>query len=254
MTKNLTKYFGGLKAVDNVTSYFLKGRIYAIIGPNGAGKTTFFNLINGFFPPDRGELIYKIDHDDWQNIQQIITKTTPWERGKKGIGRLFQDVRIFPTLTAEENLLCFLENSWGMNPFGLIWNAKKSMKINDKHREIVRELLDKFKIDPESHAQNLSYGQQKLVALSRVLVTNAKLLLLDEPFAGIHSSFRNMIRDTLIDHTKKGNTVLIIEHDISFIANFVDWAYLFIGGRKVTFGKIEEIMRSEEVIKGIWGI
>ena len=245
MTKNLTKSFDGVRAVDNVSTYFLNGRIYAIIGPNGAGKTTFFNLLNGFFPPDRGEIYYN---------DKNITRIPAWERAKEGIGRLFQDIRVFPNLTAEENLLCFEENPYGRDPFKILFNLQKTKNINEKQKEKAREILDKFKINPNNFVQNLSYGQQKLVALGRVLITNSKLLLLDEPFAGIHPKFRRMIRDFLIEYVEKGNTVLIIEHDISFIKDFVEWAYLFVGGKRVTFGKIEEIMRSEEVIKGIWGI
>jgi len=248
-TKNLTKSFGGVKAVDNVSTYFLKGRIYAIIGPNGAGKTTFLNLINGFYPPDKGEIFY-YHEDDLQNI----TKIPPWARERQGIGRLFQDVRVFHNLTAEENILCFEDNPYGRNPFNVLINLKKAKKLYEEQRKEARKILKKFKINPDSYVQNLSYGQQKLVALGRVLMKSSEMLLLDEPFAGIHPNFRNIISDFLIDYVHNGNTVLIIEHDVSFIANFVEWAYLFLGGRRVTFGKIEEILRSEEVVKGIWGI
>lgn len=248
-TKNLTKSFGGVKAVDNVSTYFLKGRIYAIIGPNGAGKTTFLNLLNGFFPADNGDIYYY-----FQDELQKITKSHSWARERKNIGRLFQDVRVFPNLTAEENLLCFEDNPYSQNPFYILVSLKKAKILYENQIEKARKILKKFKINPESYAQNLSYGQQKLVALGRVLIKNSELLLLDEPFAGIHPNFRNEIREFLTDYVRNGNTVLLIEHDISFIADFVEWAYLFVGGRRITFGKIEEILRSEEVVKGIWGI
>jgi len=248
-TRNLTKSFDGVKAVNNVSTYFLKGRIYAIIGPNGAGKTTFLNLINGFFLPDRGKIFYS-----YQDKLQNVTKAKPWAKERQSMGRLFQDVRAFPNLTAEENLLCFKTNPYSQNPFGVLINLKKAKKIYVEQKKEAREILKMFKINPESYVINLSYGQQKLVALARVLIKKSALLLLDEPFAGIHPNFRNTIKDFLLDYVKEGNSILLIEHDISFIVDFVEWAYLFVGGRRVTFGKIEEILRSEEVIKGIWGI
>lgn len=248
-TKNLTKAFGGVKAVDNVSTYFIKGRMYAIIGPNGAGKTTFLNLLNGFFSPDKGDIFYF-----YQDNLRKITKAHPWATERKTMGRLFQDVRVFPNLTAEENILCFEENPYSQNPFYVLMTLKRAKRLYENQREEARKILEKFEINPESYVLNLSYGQQKLIALGRVLIKKSELLLLDEPFAGIHPDFRNLIREYLIEHVRKGNTVLLIEHDISFISDFVEWAYLFVGGRRVTFGKIEEILRSEEVVKGIWGI
>lgn len=245
ITKELTKNFGHLRVVDSISTYFLRGRIYAIIGPNGAGKTTFFNLLSGFFFPDGGDIFFD---------GKKMTNIPPWERAAKGIGRLFQDVRVFPHLTAEENLLCFEKNPYSQNPFTILLNLKKAKTFDKSKKARAREILERFKIKPKTYTQNLSYGQQKLVALGRILITDPKLLLLDEPFAGVHLNFREMIKNFLVDYIKKENTVILIEHDISFIADFVEWAYLFIGGRKITFGKIEEILRSEEVVKGIWGI
>jgi len=245
MTRCLSKSFSGLKAVNNVTSYFIKGRIYAIAGPNGAGKTTFFNLLNGFFPPDKGEIFFN---------QENVTKTSPWDRSRLGIGRLFQDIRVFSNLKAVDNLLCFEDNRFSRNPFTIPFHTLKTRRIDNEHKEKAAKILERFKINPHTYAKNLSYGQQKLVALGRILMKESYLLLLDEPFAGIHTGFRKMIRDLLVDFTKNGNTVILIEHDISFISEFVEWVYLFVGGKRVTFGKIDEILRSEEVVKGIWGI
>lgn len=245
MTRCLSKSFSGLKAVNNVTSYFIKGRIYAIAGPNGAGKTTFFNLLSGFFPPDKGEIFFN---------QKNVTKTSPWERSRMGIGRLFQDIRVFSNLKAVNNLLCFEDNRFSRNPFTIPFHTQKTSRIDNEHKEKAEKILERFKISPNTYAKNLSYGQQKLVALGRILMKESNLLLLDEPFAGIHTGFRKMIRELLVDYTKNGNTVILIEHDISFISEFVEWVYLFVGGKRVTFGKIDEILSSEEVVKGIWGI
>ena len=153
-----------------------------------------------------------------------------------------------------DNLLCFGNNRYSRNPFTLPFHNKKTRQIDKEHKEKAQKILERFKIDPDTYAGNLSYGQQKLVALGRILMKKSSLLLLDEPFAGIHTGFRKMIRDLLVDYTKNGNTVILIEHDISFISEFVEWVYLFVGGKRVTFGKIDEILSCEEVIKGIWGI
>ena len=245
MTRCLSKSFSGLKAVNNVTSYFIRGRIYAIAGPNGAGKTTFFNLLSGFFPPDKGEIFFN---------QKNVTQTPAWERSRLGIARLFQDIRVFSNLKTMDNLLCFENNRYSRNPFTIPFHTKQTRQIDKEHKEKAHKILERFNIDPDTYAGNLSYGQQKLVAMGRILMGNSNLLLLDEPFAGIHTGFRKMIRDLLVDYTKNGNTVILIEHDISFISEFVEWVYLFVGGKRVTFGKIDEILSSEEVVKGIWGI
>lgn len=244
-TRRLCKSFGGLRAVNDVTSYFIKGRIYAIAGPNGAGKTSFFNLLSGLIPPDQGEIFFD---------QENITGISPWKRSQMGIGRLFQDIRIFSNITAVENLLCFEDNRFSRNPFTIPFHTKENTRIDKKHEEKALKILERFHVKPNMYAKNLSYGQQKLVALGRILMKESKLLLLDEPFAGIHTGFRKMIRNLLVEYSKNGNTVILIEHDISFISEFVEWVYLFIGGKRVTFGKIDEILSSEEVVKGIWGI
>ncbi|MCX7905330.1 MAG: ABC transporter ATP-binding protein [Elusimicrobiales bacterium] len=238
----ITKSFGGIKAVTNVSMYFTEGKITALIGPNGAGKTTIFNLISGFISPDNGNIQYK-------NID--ITHLSPWDRAKLGIGRTFQDNRAFSNLTVLENVVLATKNSWFENPLNNIINYKKSKLEEEKIREIAKKHIEfvglSEKIDTK--AENLSYGQQKLLAFARLMMNDAELLLLDEPTAGINPYMINeillLIKKLVKEHKK---TVILIEHNLKVVLNIADFLYFLEEGEVKTFGTPSNVL-SDPLIK-----
>jgi len=176
---NLTKMFDGIKAVDSVTIEFTEAKITGLVGPNGAGKTTILNLINGFLKPNEGEIYFK---------DKRIDGKTPWEITKLGIGRLFQDVRVFRKLTVLENVLLARINNPGEHPLKLIFSLSKVKQVEKENKEEARYWIDYVGLSgrEDSPAESLSFGQQKLLAIARLLAGKHSVLLLDEPTAGVN--------------------------------------------------------------------
>lgn len=242
--ENITKNFDGLKAIDSLDLKIEAGRISSIIGPNGAGKTTLFNLICGFLYPDNGRIIYK-------NID--ITMLNPWKRSSSGIGRLFQDIRIFKKLTLLENLLVTF-NDGSENPFKAIFgrrNGKEKKKI-----ETATVWLDFVGLADrkDNLAENLSWGQQKLLSLARLLCGDFELLLIDEPVSGVNPDMADVILKKIKELTGLDKTVIAVEHNMEAVEEISDYIYFMDSGKITTSGEPEDILNNQEVMGTYIGI
>lgn len=236
--KNLKKYFGGVKAVDDCNFEVKERTITALIGPNGAGKSTVFNLISGILKAETGEINF-----DGGNI----TNSQPEKISNFGISRLFQQSSLFNNLKVKENLLLAFDNEdtkFWKNLLGL-------NKITKDKEEKIKEMLKLVNLDKfeDKLAKDLSYGQKRLVELLRTILNPHKFLMLDEPVAGVNPKLREEISEILLDLKKKGETVLLIEHDMNFTLGIADEVIVMEKGKVIAEGKPEEIRNNPEVLE-----
>jgi len=245
--RDVTKRFGGLLAVDNVSLAFSKGKITGLIGPNGAGKTTVFNLITGFLKPDAGEILFS----DYR-----INGLPTWQIAQIGTGRLFQDVRVFSKLATLENLLLARKRQSGENPLVALFRRKSVLDMEEKNIDEARKWLKFVELEEEEKtlAENLSYGQQKLLAIARLLAGGFDLLLLDEPTAGINPEMTKSVLDVIRRLAQAGKTVVVIEHNMNIIMEISDLVYFMDEGKVITFGLPQEILGDPEVRRAYLGI
>ena len=224
--QDVTKSFGNLTAVNDCSFEVERNLIVGLIGPNGAGKTTLFNLIAGSHTADEGEIIFK---------DQAITNLRPYQIAEKGIGKTFQITRVFSKMTLMENLIV----------------AARVRNRDDRALELL-ELTGLIDLKGD-YASDLSYGQQKLLALIRVLMFDPDLILLDEPAAGINPTMQNKIMDLIHKLKDEGMTFLIIEHDMEVIMEHSDKIVVLNFGEKIAEGTAEEIKGNDEVLKAYFG-
>jgi len=240
--RDLSKRFGGLQAVENVSFVVPHGAIKALIGPNGAGKTTLFNLISGVLRPDSGSITF-----DGRTVQGL----RPHQIAARGIARTFQHIRLFPKMTALENIMIgrYLHSRAGFisGMLNLPFTRREQNTVAVKSREMMDFLGIADLADAE--ATSLAYGQQRIVELGRALACEPKLLLLDEPAAGLNmretvemSSLIGRIRDL-------GITVFLVEHDMSLVMNISDEILVLSYGQKIADDKPLAIQKNSEVIK-----
>lgn len=240
--KNLKKHFGGVKAVDGCSFEVKQGTITALIGPNGSGKTTVFNLISGVLKEDSGKVIF--DGTD-------ITHFSPEAVSNIGISRLFQQTRLFNNLTVKENLLLALDNEdtklW-KNLFGL-------NRVTKEKEEKIKEMLKFVGMERFENklARELSYGQKRLIELIRTILNPHKLLMLDEPVAGVNPRLRKEIAKLLKKLKKQGDTILLIEHDMDFALGLADFVIVMDEGKVIAKGKPEEIRNNPKVLEAYLG-
>jgi len=240
--QGLSKRFGGLQAVDNVSFVVPQGAIKALIGPNGAGKTTLFNLISGVLRPDSGSITF-----DGRTVQGL----RPHEIAAKGIARTFQHIRLFPKMTVLENIMVgrHLHSRSGFisGMLNLPFTRREQKEVAAKSRAVMEFLGIEDLADAE--AASLAYGQQRVVELGRALACEPKLLLLDEPAAGLNmretveiSALIGRIRDL-------GITVFLVEHDMSLVMNISEEILVLSYGQKIADDKPLAIQKNSEVIK-----
>jgi len=238
--KNLSKHFGGVKAVNNCSFEIQKGKITALIGPNGSGKSTLFNLIAGVLEQDEGEVF--LDDEDMTSIS--ISK-----RVNKGISRIFQKSRLFGNLTIKENMLLALESDDTK-----FWKSFFSKTKGSKEKEINESLnLVKMDIHMNKLARNLSYGQKRLVEIVRAILMPHKILMLDEPVAGVTPALRKELSNLLLKLKTNQETIFIIEHDMNFVLNLADEVIVMDEGKIIAKGKPSEIRNNKEVLEAYLG-
>ena len=243
--KNLNKSFDGIKAVNKCNFDVRENSITGLIGPNGAGKTTIFNLITGLTSPDKGEIIF--EGTDITNLQS-------YKISNLGIARTFQLIRLLPNLTVMENLLVAKKQS-GENFLTALFKQKKIKEELRINKERCLEFLKLVGLEEHANklAINLSYGQRKLVELARCLATEADLLLLDEPVAGVNPVMREKIKKILLKLKEQGKTILIIEHDMKFVMNVCETVIVMDEGQEIAIGNPEKIQNNSRVLEAYLG-
>lgn len=246
-TTSLGISFGGLRAVDDFNIKIEKGQLYGLIGPNGAGKTTVFNLLTGVYKPSEGRIML-----DGTNIAGKKTI----EINRDGIARTFQNIRLFKDLSVLDNVKVGLHNKYHYSTIAGILRLPSYWKIEKKMNEEAMELLKVFDLDMEAKtmAANLPYGKQRKLEIARALATGPKLLLLDEPAAGMNPNETGELMETIRfvrDHFDM--TILLIEHDMKLVSGICEELTVLNFGRVLCQGKTADVLNNPEVIKAYLG-
>lgn len=244
---HLSIVFGGLRAVDDFNLKIKKGQLYGLIGPNGAGKTTVFNMLTGVYKPTSGKII--LDGED-------ITGKTNIEINKKGIARTFQNIRLFNNMTVGDNVKVGLNNAQKYTVAEGIMRLPRYFKEEKLMDERVMELLEVFDLGKEKDvlASNLPYGKQRKLEIARALATNPKLLLLDEPAAGMNPNETAELMKTISFVRDQFNmTILLIEHDMKLVSGICEEISVLNFGKELAHGKTSEALNHPEVVKAYLG-
>ena len=244
---NLGISFGGLRAVDSLNLSIEKGQLYGLIGPNGAGKTTAFNLLTGVYKPTEG--IIKLDGKN-------ITGKSTIEINKAGIARTFQNIRLFKELSVLDNVKVGLHNQYHYSTVAGILRLPSYRKVEKQMDEKAIELLKVFDLDKEKDtlAANLPYGKQRKLEIARALATNPKLLLLDEPAAGMNPNETIELMNTIkFVRDKFDMTILLIEHDMKLVSGICEELTVLNFGRVLAQGETSDVLNNPQVITAYLG-
>ena len=245
--KNLGISFGGLRAVDDFSITIEKGQLYGLIGPNGAGKTTIFNLLTGVYKPNMGTI---------QLDGMNITGKKTMEINRAGVARTFQNIRLFKELTVLDNVKAGLHNQYSYSTVAGILRLPKYFKVEKTMDEKAVELLKVFDLDKEKDylASNLPYGKQRKLEIARALATNPKLLLLDEPAAGMNPNQTKVLMDTIrFVRDNFDMTILLIEHDMKLVSGICEKLTVLNFGQVLAQGNTVDVLNDPEVIKAYLG-
>lgn len=240
------KYFGGLKAVNEVDLTVHENEIYGVIGPNGAGKTTFFNVCTGNFPPTSGDVIF---------YGENISKLTPNEIAKKGMARTFQNIKLFNNMTVLDNVKIGFHMHTKTNMIDALLRTKRFRKDEEYTINKGKELLKRVGLDKYESvkAGNLAYGIQRRVEIARALAMEPKILLLDEPAAGMNPNETKELLQFVKKLKEDGLTVVVIEHDMKFIMNLCDRVMVLNYGKRICEGTPDEVKNDQQVIEAYFG-
>lgn len=245
--KNITKKFGGVTAVNNTSFQIEANQIYGLIGPNGAGKTTLFNIITGNYKPTSGEV--------WlEDIE--ITNLKNYQIVHKGIARTFQNIRLFSSMSVEENILIGFDNQTKYSYLESMFRLPRYYKHEKRIKKEASKIMEFLQIDHLKHelATSLSYGNQRKVEIARALATQPKVLLLDEPAAGMNPNETHELAELLFEIRDQFNiAILLIEHDMKFVNHLCDKVLVLDYGKTIFEGLVEEAIKDPEVIKAYLG-
>ncbi|MFE8643625.1 ABC transporter ATP-binding protein [Sphingomonas sp. NCPPB 2930] len=242
----VSRHFGGLKVLQDVNLTIPQGGIFGLIGPNGAGKTTVFNLITGLLPPTSGSI--RFDGQD-------LVGRKPHQITRLGLGRTFQNIRLFKEMSLLQNVMVGMHAHLRYGAGGLLASSGLFRAEEKRARERARELLSWMKLDhkAEDTADNLSYGEQRKLELARALATEPKLLLLDEPVAGMNSSEKTELMREIENISARGYTIFMIEHDMRFVMGLCQEIAVLNFGRIIAQGGPDAIRNDPQVIEAYLG-
>lgn len=243
--EGISKIFGGLHAVDDLSFDIYEGEILGLIGPNGSGKTTTINMLTGLYPVSAGTVFFG---------QHCISTMKSHEINRVGVARTFQNIRLFPSLTVKQNILVARYHDSGIRLVDVLFGGAKNQRL--KSCEIgYEEMIHLVGLDDKADwfANELPYGQQKCLEIARALATEPKFILLDEPAAGLNATEVNILKDIIVKIREMGITVLVVEHHMDLIMEICTRIVVLNHGRKIAEGTPDEIQNNPEVIKAYLG-
>ncbi len=244
--RGLVKYFLGVTAVDRVDLAVEPGELVSLIGPNGSGKTTLFNCVTGYLAADGGRVLFH-GHD--------LTGAPPHRVARLGVARTFQQVSVFPRLSALENLLVFLQQHQEERLLARLVRSKRVRRLEAEAIERALRLLDLVGLAAKADAAagSLSYGQRKLLAFAAALMPDPELLLLDEPAAAVNPTMINQMKEHILALHREGKTVVLVEHNMDVVMDISQRVVVLDHGQKIAEGPPEVIRRDPRVIEAYFG-